>query len=72
MSWRLKRSVALSVSADLVQAIISMPRLRNTVWTTESLKEHLDKLGLDYTLEEVAVLNDEMHTRGIVEDIPEA
>ena len=71
MSFKLKPKVALKVCADQVEALITMPRHRIQEWTPESLHKYLIGIGLDYTLEEVERLNDELHTRGIVEDIPE-
>lgn len=71
MSFRLKAKVALKVCADQVEVLIANPAQRTTEWTAESLHKYLLGLGLDYTLEEVQRLNDEMHARGIVEDIPE-
>ena len=69
MAFKLKGAVALRECSDQVQEIICMPRHRNTVWTAESLHQHLDRLGLDYTLEEVERINGELHKRGVVEDV---
>lgn len=69
MSFRVKRSKVLQVCTDQVADIVLMPQLRNNVWTDESLQVYLAGMGLDYTLEEVQHINDELHTRGIVEDV---
>lgn len=69
MAFRLKGSVVKSICTDQVQAIIKTPRQRYTEWTDESLQAYLAELGLDYTLEEIQIINDELHTRGVVEDV---
>lgn len=71
MSFRLKRALALKVCADQVQSLIARPLFRNTTWTQESLFHYLEGIGLDYTLQEVGIINDELHNRGIVEDVEE-
>lgn len=71
MSFRMKRALALKVCTDQVEKIVVMPRYRNTVWTTGSLHELLLGIGLDYTLQEVSLINEELHNRGVVEDIQE-
>jgi len=68
MPFKLTEKVVTKVCGDQIEAILTSPRFRNKIWTPESLLEHLDYLGLDYTLDEVKKLNDEMHKRGIVED----
>lgn len=68
MAFKLKRAVALKICTDQVEAIITMPRFRDTEWTDVSLKKYLDDIGLDYTLQEVQLINDELHKRGIVEN----
>lgn len=70
MAFRIKRSVALKVCSDQVEVIITRPRFRDKEWTDVTLREYLVKdLGLDYTLEEIQHINDELHDRGIIEDI---
>ncbi|GAI65890.1 unnamed protein product [marine sediment metagenome] len=68
---KVKSSVILKVCADQVEALITMPRLRNTEWTAETLHKHLIGVGLDYTLEEVEELYAELSKRGIIEDAVE-
>ncbi len=70
MAFRVTKSVSLKVCTNQVEAVITMPRLRNRIWTDKSLHTCLLEIGLDYTLVEVKLMNDELHTRGIVEDIP--
>lgn len=69
MAFQVKRGIVKTVCTDQVEGIIKRPMLRNEIWTTESLHKYLDDLGLDYTLEEVGIINDELHTREVVEDL---
>lgn len=71
MAFRVKRAKMLQVCTDQIEAIITMARFRNKVWTDKTLHWELTHIGLDYTLEEVQRMNDELHTRGIVEDVAE-
>lgn len=71
MAFQLTKETRLKVCGDQVQALISRPRFRDTVWTDKTLHKYLTEAGLDYTLEEVQALNDEMHSRKVVEDVKE-
>jgi len=71
MAFRVKKAKMLQLCTDQVESFITMARFRNTVWTDEKLHWELTHIGLDYTLEEVQRMNDELHTRGIVEDVAE-
>ncbi len=59
----------LKTEADRVGGFILMPKFWGKKWTHKKLKQELLDIGLDYTLTEVAELNDELHKRGIVEDV---
>ncbi len=61
----------LKTEADRLQALILMPKFWNHKWNHKRLQKALDDIGLKYTLEQIAELNDELHTRGIVEDVVE-
>jgi hypothetical protein len=69
MAFRVSRATALRVETDRVEQIILVPRFWRRVWTTESLLEELHGIGLNYTLEELSRINDELHERGVVEDV---
>lgn len=69
MGFRVKLSKALQVESDRVESIILMPKYWRRVWTSEELCQELNALGLDYKLEEVERINDELHRRGVVEDV---
>jgi len=68
MPFRVKRAVALKTEADRIQAILLTPSRIRVTWTQESLQAELLRIGLEYSNAEIAALNDELHTRGIVED----
>ena len=72
MAFRVMKAQMLQVCTDQVEQLITMVRFRNKVWTDKTLHWELTHIGLDYTLDEVRRINDELHTRGIVEDVPEA
>lgn len=59
----------LATEADRIQSLILMPRLWGRKWTHKSLQKELEDIGLKYTLEQIAELNDVLHKRGIVEDL---
>lgn len=69
MAFKVKQAKALQVETDRVESILLIPRFWRRVWTQEMLKEELDKIGLVYTLEELGHINDELHRRGVVEDV---
>ncbi len=59
----------LKTEGDRIQAIILMPKFWGARWTHPKLRQALAALGLNYSAEQIAELNDEMHKRGIVEDV---
>lgn len=70
MPWRVSYANWLQVETDRVQQIILMPRHWHRVWTAKSLQAELAEIGLDYSRPECEQINDELHRRGIVEDVP--
>lgn len=72
MSFKVTHKVWLKTEADRIESLLLMPKYWRRAWTPQSLKaELLDPIGLDYSMPEILQLNDELHTRGIVEDVPE-
>ncbi len=69
MAFVVSKTTWLQVEGDRVQAIITVPRFWRRKWDDKSLLKELNDIGLAYTLDEIKVLNDELHTRGIVEDV---
>mgnify|MGYP001559718056 FL=1 len=69
MPFRVSHATWLRVEADRIQSIILMPRHWRRAWTPQSLQEALHDIGLDYSLPDVQALNDELHRRGVVEDV---
>ena len=70
MPWKVSDRRWLQVEADRVQSLIEMPKFWNRAWTAGSLKAALSEIGLKYSLPEVELINDELHTRGVVSDLP--
>jgi len=68
MPWKVSNAKWLQVETDRVEAIILMPKYWHRAWTPNSLQQTLTTLGLEYSLEEVEAINDELHKRGVVED----
>ncbi len=69
MPWKVAHARYIQVEADRIQAIIEMPRYWNRTWTSKSLRDELGNTQhLVYSVPEVEELNDELHTRGVVED----
>ena len=72
MAFKVTEEKWLENEANRIQAIIFMPRYWHRAWTPQSLKEELlNTQHLEYSLEEITTINDELHRRGDVEDIPE-
>lgn len=70
MPWKVAAAKWLQVETDRIEAIILMPRYWNRAWTPESLKDELKETQhLIYSLPEIELINDELHARGVVEDI---
>lgn len=68
-SFAVTHAAWLKTETDRLEAIILMPRLWGRKWTHARLKRELHDIGLDYSLAEIAEINGELHTRGIVEDV---
>jgi hypothetical protein len=69
MVFRVTPANALAVATDIVQAeVLRIANLRRT-WTAEQLIDYFQARGLDITPDQMARINDELHTRGIVEDV---
>lgn len=69
MSWKVTHDKWLQVEADRVEPIVLMPRFWHRSWTAQSFKAALEKIGLKYSMPEIVELNDELHERGVVEDV---
>ncbi len=59
----------LRTESDRIEQIILAPRLWGRKWTHKRLQRELADIGLEYTIEQIAELNDELHQRLIVEDV---
>lgn len=71
MAFRVAHDTWLKTEADRIEGILLMPKFWRRAWTGQSLKEALSDIGLDYSMPEIQELNEELHRRGIVEDIGE-
>ena len=69
MPWKVTAAKWLQVETDRVLSIILMPKFAHRAWTPESLQEALKEIGLEYSMPEIQLINDELHTRGVVEDL---
>lgn len=70
MAFKVSHTKWLQVETDRVEAIILMPKFWNRAWTAQSLKDALEELGLDFSLPEIQEINDQLHLRGVVTDLP--
>ena len=70
MPFKVAHNTWLRIETDRVEAIILMPKFWKRAWTPQSLKEELAGIGLEYSMPEIEEINDELHRRGVVEDIP--
>ena len=71
MAFKVTPAKWLEVESARVRDIILMPKFWGVKWTHAKLRKSLADVGLDYSPAEIDVLNDELHTQGIVEDVPE-
>lgn len=71
MAFKVNQATWLKTEGDRVEALIKMPKFWGVKWTHPKLRKALADLGLEYSVGEINLLNDEMHTRGIVEDVPD-
>jgi hypothetical protein len=67
--FRVTHKTWLTTEADRVGAMMVMPKWWGLKWDHKSLQKALSDIGLNYSIDEIAELNDELHNRGIVEDI---
>lgn len=68
MPFKVKHDTWLKTEADRVELLLVMPKFWKRAWTKQSLQKALKDLGLKYSMPEIEEINDELHTRGIVED----
>ncbi len=69
MPFSVTKETWLRVESDRVAAIIVRPSFWHRKWDEKTLLVDLKEIGLDYTLDEVKVLVDELRKRGTVADI---
>ena len=70
MAYRVIPAVWLKTEADRVEAFMLMPKYWARTWTVESLKQELDKAGMEYSTGDVELIGAELVTRGIIEVVP--
>lgn len=70
MPFRVSHTKWLATETDRVQAIILMPKFWHRAWTPQSLQEALLDIGLDYSMPQILEINEELHRRTVVEDVP--
>ncbi len=70
MPWKVTDAKWLQVESDRVEAIVLMPKFWRRGWDVAGLKEALDEIGLEYSTPELTLINDELHTRNVVADLP--
>lgn len=71
MPFKVAHDRWLKEETDRVESFILMPKFWRKRWTDQSLKQALLDIGLNYSMPEIREINDELHHRGIVEDIGE-
>ena len=71
MPFKVSNELWLKTETDRIQDIIIGIKYWHRAWTRESLQAELLEIGLEYSMPEIEELNDELHRRGDVEDIPE-
>jgi hypothetical protein len=69
MAFRVNAKTWLNIEGDRVAAIIVLPKFWGMKWTHAKLQKELRGIGLSYSAEEIGLLNDELHLRGLVEDV---
>ena len=69
MPFKVTDAKWLETEGNRVEQIILMPKYWHRAWTRQSLQQALLKeVGLEYSANQIALINDELHARGIVED----
>ncbi len=69
--FRIIHSVWLATETERIKGILLMPKFWGKAWTHLKLKQELSDIGLNYSKEEIAELNDALHKAGVVEDVAE-
>lgn len=69
MPFKVTREKWLETETSRVVDIILGVKFWHKAWTPQSLRKALAEIGLDYSLPQVREINDELHRRGIVEDV---
>ncbi len=59
----------VKTESERIGSLLLMPRLWGRKWNHKKLQRELHDIGLDYTIEQIAEINDELHKAGIVEDV---
>ncbi len=59
----------IKTETDRIGEIILTPRFRGRAWTHKRLQRELADIGLEYTIAQIAELTDDLHKRGVVEDV---
>jgi len=70
--FRVKHALWLAAELERVKGILLMPKFWGVAWTHAKLRNKLAEIGLNYSAEQIAELNDALHAAGIVEDISQA
>ncbi len=70
MPWKVTDAKWLQVETDRVEGILLMPKFWHRAWTDAPLQEALREIGLRYSRPEITLINDELHARGVVADVP--
>lgn len=71
MAFKVNQETWLKTEGDRLAAILVLPKFWGQTWNHPKLRKALADIGLNYSVDEINLLNDEMHTRGIVEDVPD-
>jgi len=69
--FKVKHEVWLAIETERIKDILIGIKYWGVKWTRARLRRELDEIGLTYSAEEIAELNDALHAAGIVEDIAE-
>ncbi len=67
--FQVSHKIWLTTESARIEGIILGIKFWGRVWDDKLLLQELNAIGLPYTLKQVQELNDELHNRGIVEDL---
>ncbi len=70
--FRVTHATWLATETERVRDILIGIKFWGVKWDHKRLQKELGDIGLNYSMAEIAELNDELHKRLIVEDITEA